>query len=76
MEGEAASASSTNNPQLSFTQQLDLIRTVLFSWFSSSSHTRELVGQAVAFAGVGFFRAFVTLTEYVADVMWGIELFK
>ena len=75
MEGEAASASSTNNPQLSFTQQLDLIRTLLCSSFSWS-WSRGLLEQAVAFAGVGFLRAFVTLTEYFADVMWGIELFK
>ena len=75
MEEVAASAASTNNSTLSLTQQLALIRKMLFSW-SSRNYISELVMQAVAFALIGFFRPILTSVEYLADVSWSIELNK
>ena len=73
MEAAAEAATSTNNPTLLLTQELDLIRKLLFS---SSSHIRELVKQAGAFALVAFLRPILTLVNHSADVLWGIQLFK
>ena len=75
MEEVAASAASTNNPTLSLTQQLALIRKMLFSC-SHRNHIRSLVIQAGVFAVIGFIRPILTSVEYLADVSWSIELNK